>query len=158
MRVIILRHGISEETHPQGDYYRRLTSEGRVKIEKVAKFLKKRIRPDMVLTSPLVRAVQTAEVFCKALDYRNSIAQSHSLEPGCSPDAIIEKISILDDGEVFLVGHDPHLSFLVERMVSSGNLNFSMKKASVVRIDFGYDVRAGEGELKWVVTPGLIGV
>ena len=157
MRVIILRHGISEETHPQGDNYRRLTPEGRVKLERVAEFLSKRIRPDMVLTSPFVRAVQTAEVFCKALEYRNSIAESHSLEPACSPDSIIEEISVLDEGEVLLVGHDPHLSSLIERMVCSGNLNFNMKKAAVVRIDFDHAVRAGEGELKWAVAPGIIG-
>ena len=157
MRVIILRHGISEEAHPQGDYYRRLTPEGRVKLERVAAFLNKRIRPDLVLTSPLVRAVQTAELFSKALEYRNTIAESRNLEPGSSPDSIIEEISALDDGEVLLIGHDPQLSSLVERMVSSGNLNFSMKKAAVARIDFDHAVRAGEGELKWAVAPGIIG-
>jgi phosphohistidine phosphatase len=158
MKVYIVRHGIAEDYHPRGDAARELTEAGRTKARKVFQFVGKTIKPEVLLTSPLVRAVQTAELAADVFGMKRQVEKSNALLPGSGSDDVITELIARNEDAVVLFGHNPHLSRLVSDIISRGGADIQLKKASVTALEFEGNPGEGRGLLKWMVTPGLLGL
>lgn len=156
MKILIVRHGIAEDYHPDGDAARELTDRGREKVRGIIEFIRKTIEPDLLLSSPLVRALQTAEIALSVLEADVPLEQSRSLLPGSGSQEIILELQTMKPDTVMLFGHNPHLSYLVSDLLSRGTMEVQLKKASVTAVDFEGLPLEGGGILKWMVTPGLL--
>jgi len=158
MKIYILRHGIAENFNPGGDPSRSLTKEGMKKVEEIAQFLNGKISPDVILTSPYVRAVQTAEIAADVFGMKKKVENSDALLPGRDSEDTLIELKARNENEVFLVGHNPHLSDLASDLISDGAAYLQLKKASVTCIEFSGTPVMGRGILKWLITPGVLGL
>ena len=113
--------------------------------------------PDLFITSPRVRAAQTAELVAKALRNRVTVITDERLGGALDP-ALVTAI-IIDAGPALrpcLVGHDPDFSELLGELIGTGPI--PMRKAALARIDFaGPEVAAGRGILRYLLPPELVG-
>jgi len=155
MRLYVFRHGAAERTSPGGDPGRRLVPKGREKTYCVAQFVKKKINPEVIISSPYIRAVETARVIADAIGFRKKIEEAQCLTPGSDILDTIAELQAYKEDEILIVGHNPHLSELISELVSNGSLRFDMKKAALAAIDFDESIRQGNGYLLWILTSGL---
>jgi len=112
--------------------------------------------PDLFITSPKVRSVQTAEIVAKAMRNRVKVVVDERLAGALDP---VTVNAILDAaGNAFrpcIVGHDPDFSELLGEFI--GTAPIPMRKASLARIDFvGDDVTLGQGTLRYLLPPELV--
>jgi phosphohistidine phosphatase len=158
MQVYILRHGIAEEGRPGGkDADRALTTEGRKKLREILRLAEKAdIVPSLILTSPYLRAVQTAEAVIEVLGYANDLLRTEALIPSSDPRAIWEEIRVHQGVmQLMLVGHEPLLSKVVAFLLNSPSLQIDVKKGALIRIDIETFGAQPHGLLKWMVVPKL---
>jgi phosphohistidine phosphatase len=158
MEIYILRHGIAEDTAPGGsDAERRLTDEGRDKLRRVLRRARAAgVAPQLILTSPLVRAVQTAEIAAEILDYEGELVQTRALVPEGTPQGVWSEVrSRRGQDSVLLAGHEPLLSQVVAYFLGSPALRVEMKKGALVRIDMEGSRPEPKGVLLWMLTPKL---
>ncbi|HEY8196695.1 MAG TPA: phosphohistidine phosphatase SixA [Gemmatimonadales bacterium] len=159
MKLVIIRHGPagdSEEWKAEGrdDRLRPLTPEGRKEMQRVAPGLA-RVVPtiDVLATSPLTRAAETAEIVAQAYDSKAIVLEA--LAPDRDPDEVVgwlQKHPI--DHTVALVGHEPHLSTLVGYLLTGTRKSFiDLKKGGACRLDLPGAPQPGKGNLKWLLTP-----
>jgi phosphohistidine phosphatase len=158
MDLYIVRHGIAidrEDPKSPAEADRYLTEEGIAKTKQVAKGLASMgIHADLMITSPYVRARQTAAIFAKALDYpEQKIRQSESLLPGAEPGAFLRELAREKNASsVFCFGHAPHLDGLVAAAVGAQRHITTLKKAGVAFVEMKR-VAPPNGLLAWLVTP-----
>ncbi len=156
MLIFILRHAIAEDAAPGGrDSDRALTSEGRDKLRSVLKRASKAIEtPSLILSSPYVRARQTAEIAASALGYTESIVNTGALTPDAAPHQVWEEIRTHRDAErILLASHEPLVSQLVSYLLGAPALQVEMKKAALVCIEIVTFRGEPRGVLKWMLTP-----
>ncbi|MGZ6126468.1 MAG: phosphohistidine phosphatase SixA [Myxococcales bacterium] len=141
IRVYLVRHGIAVDPLPgQPDESRPLTAKGRRRFRRAARaFARLGEEVGELFTSPLVRAVQTAEILARALE-QDEVSVLEELRSGAPvPDLIAALRSrIADGGGVALVGHDPQMSQLVvalARLAQAEAAQVEFGKGAVVRID-----------------------
>jgi phosphohistidine phosphatase len=154
--LYFLRHADAgdPEAWTRPDAERPLSSKGKRQTDLLARFLDSTaFRPDAILTSPKMRAEQTARPIAKRLGVEVTI------EPRLGqPLELATLESILRDAgdpeRVVLSGHDPDFSDLVVEL--TGMPEFEMKKGAFVRIDVDRPLRAGGGRLVWLVPPILL--
>lgn len=161
MKLYLLRHAIAEERGTpdyKDDSLRPLTEKGHGKMKRIAAALKALgVEPDLIVSSPYIRASQTATVLAKALKYKEEISYNDALlpmsEPGDMIGEINEKYSV---DELMLVGHEPSLSRLASVLLSGNpEISINLKKGGVCCLsvdDLHYDHRA---VLEWLVTPRI---
>jgi phosphohistidine phosphatase len=124
MNLYLLRHGIAVEHGAPGyakDADRPLTPEGERKLEQIAVAMEALdLSFDVILSSPFVRARQTAEIIAEALNARKRLEFSNSLACGGDTKELIDYLKRLqpEPGNVLLVGHEPYLSGLVSLLVT----------------------------------------
>jgi phosphohistidine phosphatase len=136
MDLLIIRHAKAEaHGHPQGDSARALVKKGHDQAARLGRFLKSASRlPDIVLTSPLVRARQTAEGFCEAAQMPGPVVQGW-LACGLDPETAIRELTAFSDFErVAIVGHEPDLSALIEWLLGCSGSSVEVKKASLTSL------------------------
>jgi phosphohistidine phosphatase len=153
MQLFVIRHGIAIDQPPGlSDEDRYLTEEGRRKTARVGEVLRQRIgRLDRILTSPLVRAVQTAEIFARELDCFDVLV-SLALRPGAPLsriDALVE--DHFHAGRVALVGHEPSTSTIVAHLLGLPSFPRAFKKAGVCAIHV--EEEGAAGSFDWFITP-----
>lgn len=152
MRLYTLRHGLAgDRTKWQGDDAERpLTAQGKKKMAREAKrFCVLGIAPDAILTSPFVRAYQTAEIIGDELDIR--VEEDHRLAPGFSIDCLADILRERAGANgLLLVGHEPDLSQVVGNLIGGGRV--VMKKGGVACIDLPNPASL-QGELLWLLSP-----
>ncbi len=159
MQIYLLRHGIAEDKRPSGsDAERELTAEGKEKLRRVLNRARGAgAAPSLILASPLVRAVQTAEIAGDALGYQGRIVRTEALLPEAPPQALWDEMRARrDEAAILAAGHEPHMSAAVAYFLGAPTLAVDMKKATLVRVDvdrFGAEPHA---VLKWMLTPGLV--
>jgi len=154
MELILLRHGKAEpHGHPAGDAARALVAKGREQARRAARFLAAADGlPEIVLTSPLVRALQTAEEFCEAAGLSAPLVQGW-LASGMPPEsAAAELAAFADYRRIAIVGHEPDFSSLVEWLIGGGPVE--VKKGALVSLDIRPPTR--RGTLKYLIPPGLM--
>ncbi|MGH9733141.1 MAG: phosphohistidine phosphatase SixA [Candidatus Acidiferrales bacterium] len=140
MILYIVRHGIAvDKTDPKAppDPERPLTAKGIQKTRAAALGLKELgVKPDVLITSPYVRAAQTAEIFAEALGFPTAkVRVTDSLKPPASPADFIKEISHLKGKEVMCFGHAPHLDQLIAQMVGARAVFTELKKAGVACLE-----------------------
>lgn len=156
MRLYLLRHGIAEDAAPTGrDADRELTPKGVHKLKQVFKLAKAcRLSPGLIVSSPLIRARQTAKVAAECLGYRGDLIETKALSPGGTARMVWEEVRLHPDIEdLLLVGHEPLFSELYSFFLDSPTLVVNVKKGSLGRIDLNARLAAPRGELRWLLVP-----
>jgi phosphohistidine phosphatase len=162
MELLIVRHAIAIERGDPAwlnDDERPLTPEGIHKFRAAARGLKAMgAKPGRILTSPLVRARQTAEIVRDALAGDLDLDISKHLAPGGDYAALIREAAALDAECVAVVGHEPHLSGLVSyALVGDGRrAGILLKKGAAALVSFDGPAAAGAGTLQWLLQPGAL--
>lgn len=166
MNLYILRHGIAVEHGAAGyenDDERPLTSKGERKVWMIADAMKAlEISFDLILSSRLVRARETAEIVAEAFKAKKRLELTDTLAPQESAKPLIEFLNeqgAVDD--VLLVGHEPFLSRLVSLLISGNSHTWVLlKKGGFCKLSTD-ELKNGQcATLEWLLTPkqmGLIG-
>jgi phosphohistidine phosphatase len=156
MEIWLLRHAAAEDRSASGrDADRTLTEDGHRRAREVGKGLSA-LEPgiSLVLTSPYVRARQTAEAAARALRLGEQIRVTRALEPDADPDEVLGEVREAGVESVLLVGHEPHMGALLGRLVSGRRgLAIPMKKAAVARVSWD---GSGAGELRALLPPKVL--
>jgi phosphohistidine phosphatase len=154
MRLFLLRHGIAEPARPGlADFDRVLTPEGRAELARIARGLRRlKIAPDAILSSPLARAHQTAEIVALALD--REVETVEELASGAVLEDFLEILNRWSaSGSLLLVGHEPDFSTAGALLVGAPEGALVLKKAGLMRVDIDGAAQAGAGRLRWLLTP-----
>lgn len=161
MELYIVRHGIAidrEDPKCPPDPERYLTEEGVEKTKQVAKGVAAlTASADLLLSSPYVRATQTAEIFAASLDYaKQKIRRTDLLLPGADPSLLFRELTKdKQSASVFLFGHAPQLDDIIATAVGSKRHLTSLKKAGVALIELKR-ISPPIGMVVWVATPKLL--
>jgi phosphohistidine phosphatase len=158
MQAYLLRHGIAEEERSGlSDADRALTQDGRRKLRQTLNTASLAdVQPTLILTSPLKRAVETAEIAQKVLGYKGELVRTESLLPDSSVEEVWEEIRThRNQAAVVLVGHDPLFTNLAGYLLGAPDLQIDVKKGSVVRIDFESFPSKPKGILRWFLIAKL---
>lgn len=137
MRLYMVRHAEAiERTREIPDAMRYLTAEGRSFFRKTAKQMaRKGALPDVIFSSPLVRAVQTAEILAVEIGFQGELQVTESLSPGFGRAALRSLLSKCEEArEVAIVGHEPDLGDLVNSLLPASEPR-TLKKGEVVALD-----------------------
>ena len=160
MTLLIIRHGIAMDrdefakTCPD-DGLRPLTKEGRRKMRQATAGLSRVVnRIDVLVSSPLVRAVETAEIVAEAFGVKTN--ERAELVPSRRPAGLVEWLRRQpNDATVAIVGHEPHLGLCASWLLTGlDESHVEFKKGGVCRIDFPDKVAPGHGVLRWHLAPG----
>ncbi len=157
MELFVVRHGEAEDEAPHGgDAARRLTDEGRRKFaEGVAGLAALGVELDRILTSPLTRARQTAEILSRELRGPEPEEQP-LLAPGGSLERLLAAAGAAGES-VAVVGHEPGLGRLVSLAVTGRTGDGTpLRKGGVALVSFAGDAHPGRGRLVWLATPKLL--
>jgi phosphohistidine phosphatase len=151
MKLYLLRHGIAVERDKTevSDAERPLTSKGIRRLEQALPLLRTMMQPDRVVSSPLVRARQTAAIVARAWDLEVQLASR--LAPGCDIEQLFELLQQhLTALEILIVGHEPDLSECIAAL--TGGNRVEMKKGALAAIELT-PLKAGAGTLLWLLPP-----
>lgn len=156
MELYLLRHGVAgqrgDPRYPN-DGDRPLTKKGRKKLRaQLAGLEAFNVRPNVVVTSPLARARQTAEVVVEGLGIASRLVVDNRLAPGASTAGVIEILANYPDhAQVMLVGHEPDFSQIASEL-SGGSGDIWLRKGGLIRVDL--DAISGQhGVLRWLLEP-----
>jgi phosphohistidine phosphatase len=165
MRLLLIRHGIAETRERfarsgEGDDRRPLTRDGRRRMRRAARGLRELVPAiDTLLTSPLVRARQTADVVARTYG-RPAPTELEALRPERPPDELLHWLRReLERGEatIALVGHDPHLSTLLTWLVTGQRESWlGLRKGGACLVEFRGLPEAGAGEIRWLAAPKVL--
>ena len=157
--MYFVRHGLAED---RGDAWpddtkRPLTDEGMSRMRRAARALARLgVTVDVVLSSPLVRARQTADLLAGGLDPRPSIVNVDSLTPDGSYAAVIADLEKHSRKcRIALVGHEPMIGELAARLIGSRH-PIEFKKGAICRIDVEDLPPAGPGDIRWFMTTKIL--
>ena len=163
MELFILRHGEAGQrsTQATSDRVRPLTSAGKVEIMEIAKALKIiGLKFDLVVTSPLKRAYDTAMIVSDIFKIGKRVQVWNDLAPEGHRTEIYRKISQLsEEYAVLIVGHQPLLGEIVNDMIHKGKsspCNLLLKKGGVVRLRLLSKSNIPSGELRWLLSPRIL--
>ena len=164
MELFILRHAIAVPRGTPGydeDSERPLTSEGRKKLRRIAKTMAKmELSFDLILSSPYVRARDTAEIAAKILGARKKLKFSDHLVSHGSAEALVNQLKSHYHSQryVLLVGHEPYLSKLISVLLTGEpDLSLTLKKGGLCKLTVE-KLRYGRcATLEWLLAPRQMG-
>jgi phosphohistidine phosphatase len=155
VRIHLLRHADAgdPDAWKGPDAERPLTAKGRSQADRLGSFLASvSFKPDMVVSSPRLRAAQTAEIVAGSLGMK--VRLDDRLGEALGVGELDALIADLGATRPLLVGHDPDLTMLVEALCDASGVE--MKKGALARIDSARPLAAGAGQLRWLVPPDLL--
>jgi len=161
MEVFLIRHGVAyERSHKRwpNDALRPLTPSGRRKFRKAARGLAGCLPKSVVLlTSPYVRARDTATILAKA-GLRGQPIECAELAAGVPASKAFELLRIRKEKSIALVGHEPNLSSFLSAALAAerARLEIDFKKGGAACIEFAGRVEPGSGLLKWMLPPRVL--
>ncbi len=157
IRLYFMRHGDAGDptAYAGPDSERPLSSKGRSRTRHMATHLKHMgLKPGLILTSPLVRAHETATLLAKGLECDDIVSIDPRVGPGMDETAVR---SILAEfgavGEIVLVGHEPDFSTTIGELIGGGAV--TVKKGAIARVDISRP-RIPDGSLVWLLTPATV--
>jgi phosphohistidine phosphatase len=157
--LYLIRHGVAEERGEAwpDDTKRPLTEDGMSRLRKATRGLARlEISFDVVLTSPLVRTRQTAEIVAAGLAPKPSLVVVESLAPEGTFAALMADIAKhARKTRVALVGHEPSIGEIAARLIGSRH-PIEFKKGAVCRIDIDALPPSGPGDLRWLLPPKFL--
>jgi phosphohistidine phosphatase len=155
--LVLVRHAIAEDRQAgKRDAERRLTPEGASKLVRAAAGLKRLpVEPTRILTSPLVRAVETAALLAEVLAPGLNAEVCAALAPGHHPQAVLDALAAGATGTIVLVGHEPDLGELASWLLtgSAQAARMPFRKGGAVAIELDPSRRKGPGVLCWALPP-----
>jgi phosphohistidine phosphatase len=154
--VLLLRHGVAEDAGPETGYRdepRALTEEGAARMRQAARGIAALgLVPEVILTSPLIRCRQTAEIVHEALG--GELGEDARLAPGMELDDLADAVADRGDPDVVMAcGHQPGLSFATAELVGGGSIEFRKGGLAVVEAPA---IRSGRGTLRAVYPPAAL--
>jgi phosphohistidine phosphatase len=158
MNLYLLRHAIAVDHGTPGftEAARPLTPQGRAKMRQAADGMKALgIKLDAMLTSPLIRARQTADLAAAALGAKEKLHEIAALKPGTPFDKLWTALKpFASCGEIMLVGHEPFLSELLATVLTGQpqGMHAIMKKAGLCKIEIDGIPPKSRGVLHWLLT------
>ena len=157
MLLYLLRHGVAidrEDPECPDDAERWLTPEGIEKTRGVAAGLRKLgIHPGVILSSPLRRAVETAEIAAKELGHaKGKIRRTESMLPDADPAALLKEVVQMRKEEILCAGHAPHLDEMIAHIVGMRVSFTALKKAGAACLEIN-SLAASRGKLLWLFPP-----
>jgi len=156
-----MRHGIAvargDPNFPD-DARRPLTPEGKKKLKAIARGLfRLGVRVDSIISSPLIRASETAAIVTEVFAPGVKVESSDFLRPGGSLQALLTSLGKRAGlRSVLVVGHEPDLSEGVAKLIGNARANFQFKKGGCCRIDFDKFPPHPPGKLVWWLTPRVM--
>jgi phosphohistidine phosphatase len=159
LELYLVRHGLAAERgedYPD-DSKRPLTSAGIARLRKEAKALTTLdVDFDLIISSPLVRAKQTADTLATSMPSHPEVILSDALAPAGTPAALFQELGRhMRKGRIALVGHEPSMGELAARLIGA-RTPLEFKKGGICRIDFEVFPPKGVGQLRWFVTPKML--
>lgn len=162
MQLLLIRHAIAEDRAVfartgQSDYYRPLTERGRERMERGAAGLRSLVPDlDVLVTSPLTRAKQTARIVAEAYGGL-PVEHSEALATGDGVD-FLDWLKQCDPTDtVAAVGHEPHMSDWATWMLTGGRHDFAVvKKGSAMLLEFEGRPKPGTAWLHWFLAPAQL--
>ncbi len=151
MKLYFLRHGKADwPAWDRPDDERPLNKEGRREMKRIAKFLAGlKLKPMILLTSPLPRARQTAEIAGKALDLE--VRQERGLVPGFNVTKLRALFKRVGDKDVMIVGHEPDFTNVIGALTGG---DAKLGKGGIARVDLE-GARSTKGQLIWLIPPQI---
>ena len=164
MLVLLARHAKAEARSlvgpgPKSDARRPLTDAGRKRMRGAAKALHGLVPAvDAIASSPLIRALETAEILAERYDDL-AVVELKALSPGGSDRELLDWLREQpQDAVVVLVGHEPDLGLLASWLLTGKKSAFApLRKGAACLIRFAEAPAAGGGVLEWSLTPKLLG-
>jgi phosphohistidine phosphatase len=157
--LYLVRHAIAEERGPKwpDDRERPLTPDGISKMRRGVSGFETLAEPvALILTSPLLRAMQTAEVLSKGLATHPEIVTLELLSPGGSPSAIAAALAkYTKPRSIALVGHEPDLGALAAWLIGAKE-SVPFKKGGIARIETSDWPATRQSQLVWLATPKML--
>jgi phosphohistidine phosphatase len=150
MQLYFLRHGEADwPDWKKPDDERPLTKRGKKEMRQVANFLARlKVRPRFIITSPLPRAAQTAEIAAEEL--KGKLRSDESLAPGFDIDQLRRLGKRHRAKSLILVGHEPDFTKVISKLTGA---SLKLSKAGVALVDV--DLESEEGKLLWLFPPKL---
>jgi phosphohistidine phosphatase len=159
LELYLVRHGVAAD---RGDEYpddskRPLTGQGIGRMRKEARALEALgVSFDLILTSPLVRTRQTADLLAQNMGPVPPVQATDALAPAGTTAAVLKELGQhMRLARIALVGHEPNIGELAARLIGA-RTPLPFKKGAVCRIDFEVFPPKGTGQLAWFVTPKML--
>ncbi len=158
MQLFFLRHGKAHERSAkfQPDSKRPLTPDGIKAMRKVARGMRKlKLSFDLVLTSPYVRAAQTAQIAAEVLGAKKVLLSESLIAEADGRELIAEINESYGRAEnILLVGHEPYMSHLLSVLLTGKDgLEINLKKAGLAKISLNHLHHGKCARLEWLLTP-----
>lgn len=153
MKLFFLRHGLADRSAWSGDDDKRpLTPHGKERMAAEAEMIAKlNLGLDAIITSPLTRAAQTAEIVAERLGLLDRMIVDDRVSPGFGRADLNSLLSEQDNADALMfVGHEPDFSLTIEGLIGGGSI--VCKKGSLARVDLT-DAGVLSGELVWLIPP-----
>jgi phosphohistidine phosphatase len=153
--IVLLRHGIAEDPSPgKKDEDRGLTAEGHARMKEIARGLERALpKAQVIYSSPLLRAVQTALWVSKGYKSRMNINTTDALAPGATPKQFRELLETIPERRVIFVGHEPTLSTNMAALVGIERAKVELKKGGCYGVRIAPD---GTATLEWLLSPRVL--
>lgn len=157
MNLYLLRHSIAEKISPvKNDFDRELTQEGKDLLKDAAAYWKKIIQGfDLIITSPLVRAVQTSDIITEIFGYNREVIKDNNLATGARTSDLIEILNTYGLENIACIGHQPDLSFHVSNLISNTGCYLHFPPASICKIRIEGTAKFSKGELIYMIPPEI---
>lgn len=157
MKLYFLRHGVAGNRREwQGDDFDRpLTTAGKARMRREAASIRRLgLGLDAIVSSPLVRALQTAEIVADDLQLRAKLAVDERLAPGFSPELLTGILQAHKKANaLMLVGHEPDFSETIRQLIGGGRVVVKKGALACVELD---DLASLHGELVWLIPPKML--
>ena len=164
MELYLLRHGIAAERGDldyKNDADRPLIAKGRDELRRTAAAMRKmKLRFDVILSSPILRARQTAEIVAAELKLKKRLEFSDNLKHGSDAKTLVAEINRLKPASesILLVGHEPDMGELISFLATGKtDAGFTLKKGGLAKLEIANKLSAGRcATLLWLLTPKLM--
>jgi phosphohistidine phosphatase len=153
VQLYLLRHGIASPSSTSGrDLDRPLALQGISKIRDVVMRARgSGCKPSYIVSSPYLRAQQSAQIAMEELGFTEPLLTSNRLNPDSSAFDLWQEVREIENGSLLLVSHEPLLSTAAAWMTGDARVIIEFSPATLVRIDFESLGPAPSGQLKWQI-------
>ncbi len=156
--LYVIRHGLAGKPleDKKEDELRALTKKGKKEIKSISKALKDLdVEFDEVITSPLIRALETAEIVHDRCGISKKLLVSDLLKPDSSFEELVKYLNSLKKADtVAIVGHEPHLSAFASYCITHSKDSFiDLKKGGIILLEIEESIKPGKSKLMWLIEP-----
>lgn len=157
MNIYLIRHAEAENISLGiKDYNRKLTQDGEKILFKAAKGWQNLITSfDFLVSSPLIRALQTAQIVKEVYEFKDEIIVDSKLAPGSYVESIIEISNSLKGNNIAFFGHEPDFSQHTSDLISNSISQINFKKSTIAKISFEGKAKIGRGILEFLIPAKL---